>query len=379
MRKQLYLITTTLLLLFIVVPMRAYAQRNTAKIEQQRKYVDDLKKEINATGIRAKEISNQKGFTYKQVEELNVQINLRSTMIDEIEREIALIREDSLAISESIAVLEADFNSSRRMYGEMVKHAYRMSRRNIFATYIFSSTSIEEFSRRMTYVERFADRYRKVAYTARHQQAELAAVRENLEMRRLELDSVRESLNSEKANLRNDQQRVQKEYNELSFLEKSVLEEKKRKQAEYEKADAQLKKILAENTEGSSFSANTRGLKLPIEGGKIRPLQKNMAEISGPRDADVRCVEAGTVGEVTASTGGHYIIKIAHGKEFYTVYTHVTNVCVKVGQKVKENQKIGTAGTFIDYDRTTRAFIQFMVYNHSTGKMEEVMKFFSPK
>lgn len=231
----------------------------------------------------------------------------------------------------------------------------------------------------MTYVERFADRYRKVAYTARHQQAELAAVRENLEMRRLELDSVRESLNSEKANLRHDQQRVQKEYNELSFLEKSVLEEKKRKQAEYEKADAQLKKILAENTEGSSFSANTRGLKLPIEGGKIRPLQKNMAEISGPRDADVRCVEAGTVGEVTASTGGHYIIKIAHGKEFYTVYTHVTNVCVKVGQKVKENQKIGTAGTFIDYDRTTRAFIQFMVYNHSTGKMEEVMKFFSPK
>jgi murein DD-endopeptidase MepM/ murein hydrolase activator NlpD len=254
-----------------------------------------------------------------------------------------------------------------------------MGKRNTFATYLFSSTSLEDLSRRMSYVERFADRYKEVANTAKQQQRELVAMQHSMNIRQQELDSIRASLKGEQQALQVDKRQAQSALNKLSQQERDELKKKKRQEEEYKKANAQLEKILAENTVGSNFSSNTRGLKLPIEGGRIRPLQKNMAEISGPRGATVRCVEAGTVGEISEASGGHYIIKVAHGKDFYTVYTHVTNVCVKVGQKVKENQKIGAAGLFVDYDGTQRSFIQFMVYNHRTGEMEEVMKFFSPK
>ena len=379
MKRSIFFIATTLLLLMMFTPVELYAQRNSSKIEQQRKYVDKLKKDIKETDNRIKELSAEKGNAYKQYEELNSKINLRSAMIDEIRREIELIEQDTLALGESIASLEVAFNRSRAQYAEMVKQAYRMGRRNSFSTYLFSSTSLDELTRRMVYVERFAERYKEVAYTARQQRAELTAVRENLEARLVELDSVKLALEGEKQMLKSEERRAQSALNELSELEKRELNEKKRQEQEYKRASAQLEKILAENTVGSNFSSNTRGLKLPIEGGRIRPLQKNMAEISGPHGADVRCVEAGTVGEISETSGGHYIIKVAHGKDFYTVYTHVTNVCVKVGQKVKENQKIGAAGLFVDYDGTQRSFIQFMVYNHRTGEMEEVMKFFSPK
>ena len=200
-----------------------------------------------------------------------------------------------------------------------------------------------------------------------------------MQLRLVELDSINMSLESEREALNVNKREAQRAYDDLSKQEREALARKKEQEAQYKQADAKLKKILAENTVGSTFSSNTRGLNLPIEGGKIRPLQPNMIEISGRRGSPVRCVEAGTVGEVTLSGGGHYIIKVAHGKDFFTVYTHVSKVCVKVGQKLEVNQQIGTAGVFVDYDGSERSFIQFMVHNHRTGQMEEVMKFFSSK
>jgi septal ring factor EnvC (AmiA/AmiB activator) len=101
-----------------------------------------------------------------------------------------------------------------------------------------------------------------------------------------------------------------------------------------------------------------------------------MVEISGGKGAKVRCVAEGTVGHISKSSGNHYIVKIAHGKNFYSVYTHVSKVCVKVGDTVKANQQIGVAGIFVDYNNQERAFIQFMIHNATTGELESVMKFF---
>ena len=379
MRKQIYLITTTLLLLFVLLPFGASAQKRSSAEEAQRKALNNIKKELNTTTKRVDSLKNKRGAASRHVEELNREINLRSSVIAETEYEIELVEGDITSLSNSIDSLEAAFNKSRDLYAEMVRQSYRMNRRNTYATYLFSSTSLEEFSRRMAAVERFAERYKSVATTARQQRNELAQVRENLQLRLVELDSINLSLESEREALNKNKREAQRAYDDLSKQEREALARKKEQEAEYKQADAKLKKILAENTVGSSFSSNTRGLKLPIDGGRIRPLQPNMIEISGPRGAPVRCVEAGTVGEVTLSRGGHYIVKVAHGKDFFTVYTHVSKVCVKVGQKLEVNQQIGIAGVFVDYDGSERSFIQFMVHNHRTGQMEEVMKFFSSK
>lgn len=377
LRHILYIATT--LLLFVALPQHAVAQGRSADIEAQRKQVDNLRREVANSQKRINKISSEKGSASRRVQELNNQINLRTSLIAETEYEQELIEGDILSLESAIDSLNAAFTHSKELYAKMVRQAARLTKRNGYETYIYAATSLNDLSRRIANVERFAERYKDIARLARQQRNELNLVLGDLELRRTELDSVKVALDAERSELNADRRAAQSDYVKLSNQEREALDAHKRKQSEYNKASRTLEEILARNTVGSTFSSNTRGLKLPIEGGRIRPLQANMIEISGPRGADVRCVEAGTVGEITPSSGGHYIIKVAHGKEFFTIYTHVCQVCVKVGQKLDVNQKIGTAGVFVDYDNSERSFIQFMVHNHRTGQLEEVMKFFSKK
>lgn len=378
MLRKFYYIATTLLLL-VFMPVDLSAQSRKADVEAQRKQVNRLKKEVDNSKKRVDLLTSEKGSASRRVKELNRQINLRASVIAETEYEKELVESDIATLELSIDSLNRAYEHSKELYAKMVRQAARISKRNGYETYIYAATSLEDLSRRISNVERFADRYKDIAKVARHQRDELSLVRANLDVRRLELDSVMVALDEERRELNASRSIAMREYEKLTNQEREALSAHEQKQQEYNKASKQLERILAENTVGSNFSSNTRGLKLPIEGGRIRPLQANMIEISGPRGAAVRCVEAGTVGEITAVSGGQYIIKVAHGKDFYTIYTQVSQVCVKVGQKLTENQKIGTAGVFVDYDNSERSFIQFMVYNHRKGELEEVMKFFSKK
>lgn len=379
MIRKAYIILTTLLFLLIMLPTEASAQRRSSEVEAQRKRTEELKRDLDKSKKRVETLKREKSSASKRVSELNQQINLRSSLISETEYERDLVASDIEALEMTIDSLEIEFELCRENYREMVRHAYRLQERNSYTTYLLSSSSYSDFTRRMNDVESFAEQYKEVANIARIKHEELSLARYSLDVRLLELDSISQSLDAERQELRGGKAEAQSVYDKLTKQEKDALKEQQRQQELYKEADERLKRILAENTVGSNFSSNTRGLKLPIEGGKIRPLQPNMAEISGRRGSAVRCVEAGTVGEITRSRGDHYIVKIAHGKDFFTVYTHVSKVCVNVGQKVKANQQIGTAGVFVDYDGSERSFIQFMVHNHRTGEMESVMKFFSKK
>ena len=377
MIRKCSIILTTLLFLLLMLPTEASAQRRTSEVEAQRKRTEELKKDLDNSKKKVENLKREKSSASKRVTELNKQINLRTSLISETEYERELVTSDIEALELAIDSLEVEFERCKDNYAEMVRHAYRLQERNSYTTYLLSSSSYGEFTRRMSDVESFAEQYKEVANLARIKREELSFARYSLDVRRTELDSISASLDAEREELKSDKAEAQGAYDKLSKQEKDALKEQQQQQKLYNEADERLKRILAENTVGSNFSANTRGLKLPIEGGKIRPLQPNMAEISGRRGSAVRCVEAGTVGEITCSRGDHYIVKIAHGKDFFTVYTHVSKVCVTVGQKVEANQQIGTAGVFVDYDGSERSFIQFMVHNHRTGEMESVMKFFS--
>lgn len=377
MIRKASIILTTLLFMLLMLPEDASAQRRKSEVEAQRKRTEELKKDLDKSKKKVENLKREKSTASKRVTELNQQINLRNSLISETEYERELVEYDIEALELAIDSLEVAFERSRENYAEMVRLAYRLQERNSYTTYLLSSSSYADFTRRMYDVERFASQYKEVANIARVKREELAIARSSLDIRRVELDSISSSLDAERRALRSDKAEAQSAYDKLSKAEKDALKEQQKQQDLYNEADERLKRILAENTVGSNFSSNTRGLKLPIEGGKIRPLQPNMAEISGRRGSPVRCVEAGTVGEITRSRGDHYIVKIAHGKDFFTVYTHVSKVCVSVGQKVKANQQIGIAGVFVDYDGSERSFIQFMVHNHRTGELESVMKFFS--
>lgn len=372
-----YIIPTTLLLLFVAMPNELSAQRSKSKeIEQQSRRVEECKRELDRVTNEVNRITQEKGTASKRVAELNRQMNIRNSVIAETEYEIELVANDIAELNTIIDSLTVQFEINKERYAEAVRSAYRNQRNNSYAHYIFSSTSLAEFAQRNAEVAHITDAYRELVELVRAQSYELSIHRHSLEQRQVELDKVSVSLNNERKALERDRVNAQSQYEKLSQREKEALKSQNEQKRILEQADAQLKAIMAKNTAGSSFSVNTRNLNLPIEGGTIKILQPNMVEISGGKGAKVRCVAEGTVGHISKSSGNHYIVKIAHGKNFYSVYTHVSKVCVNVGDRVKANQQIGVAGIFVDYNNQERAFIQFMIHNAKTGELESVMKFF---
>lgn len=372
-----YIIPTTLLLLFVAMPNELSAQRSKSKeIEQQSRRVEECKRELDRVTNEVNRITQEKGTASKRVAELNRQMNIRNSVIAETEYEIELVANDIAELNTIIDSLTVQFEINKERYAEAVRSAYRNQRNNSYAHYIFSSTSLAEFAQRNAEVAHITDAYRELVELVRAQSYELSIHRHSLEQRQVELDKVSVSLNNERKALERDRVNAQSQYEKLSQREKEALKSQMEQKRILEQADAQLKAIMAKNTAGSSFSVNTRNLNLPIEGGTIKILQPNMVEISGGKGAKVRCVAEGTVGHISKSSGNHYIVKIAHGKNFYSVYTHVSKVCVNVGDRVKANQQIGVAGIFVDYNNQERAFIQFMIHNAKTGELESVMKFF---
>ena len=372
-----YIIPTTLLLLFVAMPNELSAQRSKSKeIEQQSRRVEECKRELDRVTNEVNRITQEKGTASKRVAELNRQMNIRNSVIAETEYEIELVANDIAELNTIIDSLTVQFEINKERYAEAVRSAYRNQRNNSYAHYVFSSTSLAEFAQRNAEVAHITDAYRELVELVRAQSYELSIHRHSLEQRQVELDKVSVSLNNERKALERDRVNAQSQYEKLSQREKEALKSQMEQKRILEQADAQLKAIMAKNTAGSSFSVNTRNLNLPIEGGTIKILQPNMVEISGGKGAKVRCVAEGTVGHISKSSGNHYIVKIAHGKNFYSVYTHVSKVCVNVGDRVKANQQIGVAGIFVDYNNQERAFIQFMIHNAKTGELESVMKFF---
>ena len=98
-------------------------------------------------------------------------------------------------------------------------------------------------------------------------------------------------------------------------------------------------------------------------GGRVRRYKGNMAEISGPKEAQVISIYDGKVVETKRNRiTGKYEVFIAHG-EYITSYANLGSVCVGKGQKIARNQQIGTIGSSVDFETMQTEYrIVFGIY-----------------
>jgi septal ring factor EnvC (AmiA/AmiB activator) len=124
-----------------------------------------------------------------------------------------------------------------------------------------------------------------------------------------------------------------------------------------------------EKLASDKFEQNRRRLPWPVERGVItdrfgvheHPVMKNIqvkndgVDISTAEGVKARAVFAGEVSRVFMVSGGNMAVIIRHGK-YLTVYSNLTNVLVKQGDKVATKQIIGTIGTDEEESKTVLKF-----------------------
>jgi septal ring factor EnvC (AmiA/AmiB activator) len=111
----------------------------------------------------------------------------------------------------------------------------------------------------------------------------------------------------------------------------------------------------------NSFSSNQGALPWPVERGVITEyfgshahpvldgvmINNNGIDITTDAGSGVRAIFEGTVSSVVSNPSFQNAIIIKHG-EYFSVYSNVTNVQVRAGDKVKTKQRIGTVHTNAD-------------------------------
>lgn len=328
-----------------LLPARA---QNDARLKEQKAKIARLEKEIAREEENIRKLRQSKSSAKECIRRVARQISNRNRLIEETEKELDLINEDIRTADRKMKELGSSLESNRRQYAVMVREAYRNYQHNNFLTYLFASKDFEQVARKLTILREMSAARRNKMEQIHTENEEITRQRAVLTDRKASLDKVSDKLAREKKNLQKEINSAQASIKQLSSSERRALSRKNSREQELDSAIAEMRRLTKGNKEGDSFSRKTTGLRLPVAGGNVKRYMGNMAEITGPKGAQVISIYTGKVVEIRRNRiNNHYDVYVAHG-EYISTYANLSSVCVEKGAKVARNQRIGTIGSSLD-------------------------------
>lgn len=335
-------ILSILLLLLSFAPL--YGQSESSL----RKTIDNLEASIEKEEKELAKLKKGKADKQKLVNSLARQIEKRNSLIAARDKQIKQLNREISAAEKRVGELSSDLDSLELSCSQMMREAYRNYRNNNTLAYIFSSSSTLEAAHRIAAL-RSATLFRKeqIAHITATR-ADVQQERESLAKKREEVAVAKKKLDKQRAKMREERDLAKATIRQMSKKEQKV----QASMAEHEKrlnsAIAELRKITKGNKSGGGFSTNTKGLKLPVAGGKVVRYNANTAEIVGAKGARVNTIYEGKVVRVSRNKiNNKYDVYIAHG-EYISSYANLSEVCVKKDDTVVKNQKIGTIASMVN-------------------------------
>lgn len=337
-----------LLLILILATSTLQAQTDQKKIDDQKRKIENLERQIADREREIKSLKKGRSTAEQRARTLARQIETRNTLLNETEAEEQDLKRETASADSTANLLDASLERHRERYAGMVREAWRNYRHNNYLSYLFAAEDFADVARRIANLREVAslrERQMKVIDSLKAQTAEQRAL---LERRRYALDSVQESLKKQKKRLQEDAAEARASVKQLSKKEQSALKKKVEQERLLDNAVAELRKLTKGNKQGASFSKSTSNLNLPVAGGKVKKYMGNMAEISGPKGAEIRSIYEGKVVDIKRNRiTGKYDVYVAHG-EYITSYANLSAVVVERNASVKRNQRIGTIGSSVD-------------------------------
>ena len=336
-------IVTVILLAFVAI-QSLKAQSEAAL----RKTIENLEASIERDEKELSKLKKSKTSKQKLVNSLARQIEKRNALIAARDKQIKQLGKDISEAEKRVGELSKELTAAENSCEKMTREAYRNYRHNSTLAYIFSSSSALDFAHRIAAL-RAATVVRKEQITPLTQTREaVQKERQALTAKREEVAVAKQKLDKQRKKMREERDLAKATIRQMTKKEKSV----QASMAEHEKrlssAIAELRKLTKGNKSGGSFSSSTRGLKLPVTGGRVVRYNANTAEIVGSKGANVNAIYEGKVVRISRNKiNNKYDVYIAHG-EYISSYANLSEVCVKMGDTVLKNQKIGTIATMVN-------------------------------
>ncbi|MBP6302347.1 MAG: peptidoglycan DD-metalloendopeptidase family protein [Bacteroidia bacterium] len=386
-------LSSLLLLLLCVALCNTTQAQSRSELERKRKQQEQ---EIKLTRKMLLETKKKEKATLNQLEILNTQIKTRSQLIQTINQEIDVVDTRITELNSTINTLQREIEQMRKQYAQLVVASYKNRNTLDKLMYILASDGFEQAYKRMKYVQQFSVfRQKQVSLILKTQTILLGSLNElrnvkdekevllgdkETEKKELEQDKQEEARvlialkQKEKelvAQLRKKEEAARKLKKAIEdLIAKEIEAARKREELERKKREAatgkkEEKTSTAKATElaltpeaanlANEFSRNKGTLPWPVEQGFIskafgthpHPTLKNITvnntgiDITTQKNAKARAVFRGEVKMKFSVPGMGNAVIVSHG-DYYTVYTNLEDVFVRVGDKISTKQEIGT-------------------------------------
>lgn len=369
-----------------VVP--AFAQKSRSQLEKEKK--DNLARIKESEQILS-QTEQQKKTSLGQLRALNQQIRARTALIRSISDEVKFLETDISDLNIVTLALESDLGKLKEEYAAMVYASYKANWGLSKLTYLFSSSTFNQLTRRMKYLEQYAK--------ARKTQAEeIQLVSEELKKQRDEVISKKEQQDALLKEQIAENDKLIKLKGKQSGLVSELSKKEKELKAELNKRKLAIKKLndliateikLEAGKKNSAtakvdlsklsatFEKNRYKMPWPVDKGFIsmkfgrhpHPVLKGEFEynngviIQTQKNEKVKAVFDGKVRVVQKGIPLYKNMLIIKHGEYFTLYAYLDEINVKVGQTVSTQDVIGEVLT----NKEGVSQLQFEVWKNTTN------------
>ena len=371
------------------------------KISNQQKELEEkrlrLKNEIKQINALLFSNSKTRKNAIIEVEDIQVKLNVRSELIKITNQQANLLNRRITINERNILNQRKELDQLKDEYAKMIQKAYVSKSSKNRLMFLFSSESFLQAYKRIQYLKQYS-RYRKKQGLAIGKKTQLL---QKLNQTLIEEKGIKLKLIEENREI---QDKLQKERE----LQKALIKTLKQKQSDLRKRivkkqnqrkviDIEIKRLIREAIAASNkalknnkkntfnltpeakliatnFRANKGRLPWPLEKGvviqgfgrqrhpvvKTATIQSNGVIIATEPSAQVRSVFEGEVMSVIMIKGTNPSVLIRHGN-FITLYTNLSKLYVRKGEKVDAKQIIGEVFT---NKQTGETQLQFGIFNN---------------
>lgn len=362
----------------IIVAVFSVLQVAAQDVSSQESRKAKLEREIELLDQQIAQNASRSSSLLANLELLRKNIENRKALVKESEREIRKYADSVYLKQLHINRLQARVDTLTAHYSRLVMSAYKNRDTRVWFMHILASEDLGQAYRRFGYFRTLSTRMKEEAQAIRQMKDELEQEKSRLTQLKKNAEKIKAQRVKDLEKLRKDETTSANTIAQLKRDKKKYEKQLKAKKKEVEALNKEIQRIIAEATrskgKGSTetakddpaaialsaeFSKNKSKLPWPVSGSVIgkfgkqyHPVFKNLElpanngiDIAVKKGAQVKVVFDGVVKQVFVMPGYNQCVLVQHGKSYFTFYCKLGNVNVKVGDKLKTGQSVGSVET----------------------------------
>ena len=343
-----------------------------------------LQEEIEQTNKMLKQTKKDESATMNKLQLIGQNIKTQKKLINTLDNEITALNREMRHLHATRDSLQKVLEGYKNDYAEMVRQSHYARMQQSPLLFLLSSDSFQQLARRARYLQEFAHYRQEQVKRIENTQAEIDTQNELLKANKNDKQAALSNKKKEQENLKRDERKQKNMLSQLKTKEKDLTKQIQQKQKKVNELNKKIDDIVRQQAEKASkttltkeqqliaggFEANKGRLPWPVEKGMIsghfgkqqHPVYAQVIMdnkgiyLQTVADAKARAVYKG---EVTSCfmVNGTYAVIVQHGN-YRTVYSNLSKLSVKQGDKVETKQALGTIFTDPEQDQKTELYFQ---------------------